>query len=475
MPPSAHYQPKPVFSSLGEAFSDVVAPAEFPETKLRYRNDRWAQRVGLDELDDNEWIAHFARFTPLDGNLEAPLSLRYHGHQFRAYNPHIGDGRGFLHAQLLDGEDGRLLDLTTKGSGRTPHSRTGDGKLTLLGGVREVLITSLLEALGVYTSKSFSLVETGEQLWRGDEPSPTRSSVLVRLGHSHVRFGSFERQAYLKNTDGIQALVDHAVAYYMPNLDNDDGEEQIAAFLREVCANTARLGASWMAAGFVHGVLNTDNVNITGESFDYGPYRMLPTYDPAYVAAYFDDSGLYAFGRQPEALFWNLQRLAGTLADLCDKDTLIKALQTFPPTFQAQLREKMMARLGLVSRGLEEDENFLDEVMRFLHVSRMGYEQFFFDWFCGAVSAPRAKASPSAKYYESDQFSDVRRMMDAFTPERPERLTHAYFSRAHPRTLLKPEIDAIWQDIAENDDWSAFERTLAEMAEMREALALSPL
>ena len=141
-----------------------------------------------------EWSAHFGRFEPLPDSLAAPLALRYHGHQFRVYNPDIGDGRGFLFAQLRD-ERGRLLDLGTKGSGTTPYSRSGDGRLTLKGAVREMLASEMLEALGVTTSRTFSIVETHEELWRGDEPSPTRSAVLVRLSHGHIRIGSFQRLA----------------------------------------------------------------------------------------------------------------------------------------------------------------------------------------------------------------------------------------------------------------------------------------
>src|SRR5206468_8151249 len=141
-------------------------------------------------------------FEPLPDNLREPLALRYHGHQFRVYNPEIGDGRGFLFAQMRSG-DGRLLDLGTKGSGRTPWSRFGDGRLTLKGGVREVLAAEMLEALGVPTSRAFSLIETGEALTRGDEPSPTRSAVLTRLSWSHIRFGTFQRLAYLDRADLI--------------------------------------------------------------------------------------------------------------------------------------------------------------------------------------------------------------------------------------------------------------------------------
>ncbi|MFM2256877.1 MAG: hypothetical protein RIQ28_724, partial [Pseudomonadota bacterium] len=185
-PSPAPYLADPKIASLGAQIGDPVRAAPFPKAVLRFRNDRWAASVGLDDLSDTQWIEHFGRFTPLPGNLPEPLALRYHGHQFRVYNPNIGDGRGFLFAQLRDHEH-RLLDLGTKGTGTTPYSRDGDGKLTLKGAVREILATEMLEALGVETSKTFSVVETGEELWRGDEPSPTRSAVLVRLSHSHIR------------------------------------------------------------------------------------------------------------------------------------------------------------------------------------------------------------------------------------------------------------------------------------------------
>ena len=181
MPVSSAYHPDPRFATLGPDFADPVRPAAFPQTLLRFRNDRAAATVGLETLDDAEWLAAFARFEPLSDNQPQPLAMRYHGHQFRTYNPDLGDGRGFLFAQLREQGSGRLLDLATKGSGRTPWSRGGDGRLTLKGGVREVLAAEMLETLGVPTSRAFSLVETGEDLERNDEPSPTRSAVLVRL------------------------------------------------------------------------------------------------------------------------------------------------------------------------------------------------------------------------------------------------------------------------------------------------------
>src|SRR3954467_573514 len=218
MPVSSAYRPAPRFPELGPEFADPVRAEAFPKTILRFRNDRAAATVGLDTLTDAEWIAHFGRFEPLPDNFETPLAMRYHGHQFRTYNPELGDGRGFLFAQLREQGTNRLLDLGTKGSGQTPWSRQGDGRLTLKGGVREVLATAMLEALGVPTSRSFSLIETGEPLERGDEPSPTRSSVLVRLSWGHIRFGSFQRHAFFEKPERITALIDHVVANYYPEL-----------------------------------------------------------------------------------------------------------------------------------------------------------------------------------------------------------------------------------------------------------------
>lgn len=212
MPVSPAYRPEPRFFDLGADYADAVQAADFPKTILRFRNDRAAAEVGLEGLSEAEWIAAFGRFEPLPGQ-PGPIAMRYHGHQFRHYNPDLGDGRGFLAAQMRDAL-GRLMDLGTKGSGQTPWSRGGDGRLTLKGGVREVLAATMLEAQGVPTSRAFSLIETGEALERGDEPSPTRSAVLVRLSHSHVRFGTFQRAAYLGRKDQIEALIEHVRSLY---------------------------------------------------------------------------------------------------------------------------------------------------------------------------------------------------------------------------------------------------------------------
>jgi uncharacterized protein YdiU (UPF0061 family) len=473
MPVSTRYVPAPLYAKLGQEFADPVAPARFPQHVLRRRNQRWAQRVGLDMLTSAEWEAHFARFEPLPDNMREPLAMRYHGHQFRNYNPEIGDGRGFLFAQLRD-DAGRLLDFGTKGSGQTPYSRFGDGRLTLKGGVREVLAAEMLEALGVYTSKAFSLFETGEQLTRNDEPSPTRSSVLVRLQHSHIRFGTFQRLAYFERADLMRTLIDHVVEAYYPRLaDVSDGARPAALFGMIVEAS-ARLAASWMAAGFVHGVLNTDNLNVTGESFDYGPWRFLPTCRPDFTAAYFDHSGLYAFGRQPESVSWALAQLGGALTQVTAQSDLETELARFAPAYQDALRTHMFTRLDLLLGDFARDMDFLQKLFDWLAESQAGWDQFFHDWHGGAASAARAADSPQAALYARDDFTPIRAGLETRTaPGSGEALSLAYFQRPQPVSLVIDEVEAIWAPIAERDDWSVFEAKLNEIADLRDALGMS--
>ncbi len=473
MPPSAAYRPATRHARLGPDFHDVVAPAAFPEHVLRYRNQRWAARTGLDTLTDAEWIAHFGRFKPLPGSFERPLALRYHGHQFRTYNPYLGDGRGFLFAQLHDRRDGRLLDLGTKGSGTTPWSRGADGRLTLKGGVREVLATTMLEALGVETSKSFSLIETGEELVRGDEPPPTRSSVLVRLSHSHIRIGTFQRLLFLDDRDNIRKLLDHTVETHLPEAAHPREADRASAFLEAVCTRVARMGAGWMAAGFVHGVLNSDNINITGESFDYGPWRFLPHLDPAFTAAYFDETGLYAFGRQPDALQWNLFRLAECLLPLAPQADLERALAAFEPALHAEFAAALRRRLGLAPGTPREEALLARGFWTFLEGTRVPFEQAFFDWYGGLESRSRAEGGPLAEHYAGPAFSPVLEAFEPFAPAPGARLDHRYFGRSAPRTLLIDDVEALWQPIAAGDDWSSMTEMLDAIDDIRDAYGLA--
>ena len=441
---------------LGETFYDAVAAAQFPACTPRFLNRRWAERIGLEKLRAEDWDRHFCHFEPLENNLPKPLALRYHGHQFRVYNPDIGDGRGFLFAQLRD-STGRLLDLGTKGSGQTPYSRSGDGRLTLKGGVREVLATEMLEALGVNTSKSFALFETGEELWRGDEPSPTRSSVLTRLSHGHIRIGNFQRLAYVNDVEGIAALTRYCLAHLLNEPLGDD-VENAARLLDRVCSATALLAASYIAAGFVHGVLNSDNINITGESFDYGPWRFAVEWDEEFTAAYFDQTGLYAFGRQPEAIHWDVAQLAGCLAMIGEASVLSDLLAAWPGRFEEALVQRMLVRLGVDPRGPGEDRLLVSAALKALRSRMVGIDRFFFDWRSGRI--------PDDRVYSSADFDELRARLEG----RQRSLTHGYWNGDAPCSMLIEEVEAIWSAIAEHDDWQPFETKIEAIRTMGDAM-----
>ncbi|KRC82394.1 protein adenylyltransferase SelO family protein [Sphingomonas sp. Root241] len=448
------FTPQQAILELGDAFYDPVHAARFPQAILRFRNDRAAAEVGLDGLSDEQWIAHFGRFEPLPGTLQQPLALRYHGHQFRVYNPEIGDGRGFLFAQMTD-DQGRLMDLGTKGSGQTPWSRFGDGRLTLKGGVREILATEMLEALGVETSRSFSLIETGEELHRGDEPSPTRSAALVRLSHGHIRIGTFQRLAYSQDTENLQRLTGYVLRHYYGEEAGDDAPQRLLA---HVAARTARMAGRFMAAGFVHGVLNSDNINVTGESFDYGPWRFAPSWAPGFTAAYFDQSGLYAFSRQPEAIYWDVMQLASSLRLIAEEAPLIEAMEVFPETFQREVASAMLWRLGLKPRGPEHDRPLVGAIEAALVETDTPIDRFFFDGFGGKL--PESYGEP---------FAALRARLAGYEPRKPR--DHEYWSDPAPCAMLIDEVEAIWARIAQGDDWAPLTAKVAAIRRMGEALA----
>ena len=462
----------PPFLSIADAFADAAEPANFPKAMLRFRNTRWARHVALGALSEDEWIRHFAGFEPLAGNIETPLAMRYHGHQFGVYNPELGDGRGFLFAQIKDNH-GRWLDLGTKGSGQTKYSRQGDGRLTLKGGVREVLAAQYLEAHGVKTSKPFSLIETGEQLARNDEPSPTRSAVLVRLSHSHIRFGSFQRVAYEEDREKLARLIRHCAEVYYPDVTDEDLTVMAPALLEKITRETARMIAGWMTVGFVHGVMNTDNFNITGESFDYGPWRFLPYSDPNFTAAYFDQQGLYRFGRQPTQGLWALQQLAATMTLIADAEPLTDALKTFEAAYQRAFARHTLALFGLKDgASLQDDLVFLQTLYGWMTETAAAWPQVFFDWFGGKHSEARAEKSPLASRYAEEKFAAVKDGLFAREADRPERLDHPYFQRERPVSLYYDQVEAIWAPIAEADDWSAFHQALDDIEAARTALDL---
>ena len=447
----------PPILDLGPEFYDRVEAASFPACVPRFLNRRAAESVGLGALSDQAWAAHFCRFEPLPNNLQQPLALRYHGHQFRVYNPDIGDGRGFLFAQLRD-DRGRLLDFGTKGSGQTPYSRTADGRLTLKGGVREVLATEMLEALGVNTSKTFALFETGEELVRGDEPSPTRSAVLTRLSHGHIRIGTFQRLAFFGEADNINRLVRYCLEQLYAEKAGA-GDQANALHLFDLVADaTARLAASYMAAGFVHGVLNSDNINVTGESFDYGPWRFTPDWDPEFTAAYFDHYGLYAFGRQAEAIHWDLAQLGGSLSLVTEAPPLSDLLAGWGTRFEEALTDALLKRLLVKPVGGQADRDLAAALITALAARAASIDRIFFDW--------RGGRDPGADAYPGEAFRSLAVQLAG----RERTISHPYWSDPQPCSLPIEEVESIWAAIAEHDDWSPLEAKVAAIRRLGEAM-----
>lgn len=474
MSPFLNLNFEPALEALGDGFYASVAAAEFPQTILRFRNDRLLPRLGLnpEHVTDSDFIVAFGEFKG-----RSPfLALSYHGYQFGVYNPYLGDGRGFLYGQVR-GTDGQLYDFGTKGSGQTPYSRGGDGRLTLKGGIREVLAAEALAALGVNTSRCLSLIETGEGLWRGDEPSPTRSSVMIRLSQSHIRFGTFERLYYLKRSDLVKRLLDHVIQIYYPDLlegiaTTDLTIDHYLAFYRTLVYRVADLAAQWMSVGFCHGVLNTDNMSITGESFDYGPYAFIPTYDLRFTAAYFDDLGRYCFGNQPPICKQNLRSLQVPLSLLLPLSEMDQILEEFDDRFRETFLQRMLHRLGLETLEAPLDRELVKQTLELLQQQQSDYHNFFRQlrhWFSPTWAADPSKipitlftsvTAPSMPEVLTEQWCAWRDcyhlILSRLSPTELIAISER-LARYNPLTpLVRSEIETVWKAIDEQDDWQPF-------------------
>lgn len=434
---------------LGSDFYDEVIPAVFPQQKLRYQNTA---------LPFDYPPEHLVTFEPLPENLKAPLALRYHGHQFQHYNPDLGDGRGFLFAQIK--VNNQWYDLGTKGSGQTPYSRNGDGRLTLKGAVRESLATEMLESLGVKTSRTLCFYETGESLQRNDEPSPTRSAVLTRFSLGHIRIGTFQRLAYFKQTENIRKLVSYCMHFYygdeIAHMDATDENLLASRFFQSVVSANAVLTAQVMMAGFVHGVLNTDNINISGELFDYGPYRFMPEYDPQFTAAYFDHQGLYCFGRQPVSFLWALAQLGEALKAAYPDLPADEILSGFSPQFNEAVQMQLLKRLNLSPQSEDLNAQLVAQLFTLLETHKLPFEQVFFDF--------HSKRNIQTYKHQAPELMET---LHEFRIADEKIRDHLYFRNTAPVTLLIDEIESIWKPIAENDDWSLYENKLRDIRKMR--------
>ncbi|MBW4522987.1 MAG: YdiU family protein [Scytolyngbya sp. HA4215-MV1] len=468
----------PAFAGLGEDYFDQVVAAKFPQHILRFRNDDLLPILGLPPagVTDADFIEAFGKFQ----GLQPFLAMRYHGYQFGEYNSALGDGRGFLYGQVR-GLDGELYDFGTKGSGTTPYSRGGDGRLTLKGGVREVIASETLHRMGVRTSRCLSLVETGESLWRGDEPSPTRSSVMIRFSRSHIRFGTFERLHYLGRKDLIRKLLDHVLEFYYPHLFNPEANErdrQIAysQFYAELVQRVATLTAQWVAAGFCHAVLNTDNMSITGESFDYGPFAFINTYDLRFTAAYFDYSGRYCYGNQPAICHWNLEMLQRPLKAVIAIAEMEAALANFAAQFQAAYYQQMLYKLGFATPPSPDSEALVQQTLQLLQLTQTSYPGFFADLtqqFSPAWRDESERILNLADFARTDeQITCLKQWRQQYhhclletSPEQLDAMAttlHCYNPQVVP---IRPYIEAVWEPIVQEDNWEPFYELLRQVKE----------
>jgi len=336
-------------------FSVPWRPEAAPAPKSLFFNAELSEELGLDAiaLSGEAGAALFAGNTVPEG--AEPIAQAYAGHQFGGFSPQLGDGRAVLLGEVID-RAGRRRDIALKGSGKTPFSRGGDGKAAVGPMLREVLIGEAMHALGIPTTRALAVVATGQPVFR---ESVLPGAVLTRVAASHIRVGTFQFFAARGDVERVRRLAEYTIARHDPDLVDAPG--RFLGLLERVCARQAALIAQWMNVGFIHGVMNTDNMTISGETIDYGPCAFVEAYDPAAVFSSIDSRGRYAFGNQPGIAQWNLTRLAETLLPLLADEPEEAAklatgvLEGFPGLYQRALLRGQRAKLGLDHSGDGDD------------------------------------------------------------------------------------------------------------------------
>ncbi len=361
------FQTPSTYLDLPEAFwqRQQAEPVRDPDMLLW--NEALAKELAIERLPDAVWGGSE---TPEAAD---PFAQAYAGHQFGHFTM-LGDGRALVLGEHV-APDGRRVDLQLKGSGQTPFSRRGDGRAALEPMLREYLISEALHALGIPSTRSLAVVSTGEPVYR-EEVLP--GAVLTRVAASHIRVGTFEFAAQ-SGEEYLQALLDYSIQRHAPEA--AEAADPALAFLRSCLQKQAKLIADWMGVGFVHGVMNTDNMALSGESIDFGPCAFMDRYDPATVFSSIDSQGRYAYGNQPRMAHWNLAVLASALLPLVQGDAEAEAtavLNEFPQAFQSAWRQKLAAKLGVLDPTPEDDEllqGFLDT----LHTEKLDFTRAFLD------------------------------------------------------------------------------------------------
>lgn len=360
------WQFKSSYTQLPPVFYAFIDENPVQNPRWLIRNDQLARELGV-ELDDALTMLAGNEF----GDLEV-IAQSYAGHQFGHFTM-LGDGRAVLLGELE--VDGKLIDVVLKGSGRTPYSRGGDGRAAVGPMLREFLMSEAMHALGVPTTRSLAVVTTGETVRR---ERPLEGAILTRIASSHLRVGTFEFAAHY--TDDVQALADYAIERHYPEI--KDSPNKYRFFLAKVVTVQANLIAKWQQIGFVHGVMNTDNTTISGETIDYGPCAFIDTYSLDAVFSSIDTNGRYAFGNQPNIAIWNVTRLAESLLPLLSNDheeavTIAKEeLDKFAVQFYEQFFKGMLLKIGITDR-VEGDEELVKELLTLMEASKADYTNTF--------------------------------------------------------------------------------------------------
>ena len=358
------------FARLGDTFSTKVMPQPLAEPQLVVASEAAMALLDLDPAEaENPLFAELFSGHKLWSTAE-PRAMVYSGHQFGVYNPQLGDGRGLLLGEVIN-EAGEYWDLHLKGAGKTPYSRMGDGRAVLRSSIREFLASEHLHALGIPTSRALCVTSSQTPVYRERQE---RGAMLLRLAPSHVRFGHFEFFYYTRQHDELRQLLDHVIACHFP--DCLEHPEPYRSFFREVLERTAGMIARWQAYGFCHGVMNTDNMSILGITFDFGPYAFLDDFDARFICNHSDDGGRYSFENQVPIAHWNLAALAQALTPLVDVAALRESMDLFLPLYEAQWRELMRGRLGLVQAD-EGDQALIQDLLKLMQGRAVDYTNFF--------------------------------------------------------------------------------------------------
>ncbi|WP_231689543.1 protein adenylyltransferase SelO [Bacillus sp. FJAT-27245] len=363
------------YSRLPKPFYTMLDPDPVRAPKLAVLNRPFAKELGLDAeaLSAEDGVAALAGNRVPEG--AAPLAQAYAGHQFGHFAM-LGDGRAILLGEHIS-PDGRRVDIQLKGPGRTPYSRGGDGRAALGPMLREYIISEAMHALGIPTTRSLAVVETGEPVYRETE---LPGAILTRVAASHIRVGTFQFAAGRGEIDDLRALADYTIERHYPEIES--GENKYLSLLKEVIKRQARLISKWQLVGFIHGVMNTDNMTISGETIDYGPCAFMDTYDPATVFSSIDREGRYAYGNQPYIGAWNLARFAETLLPLLhdDEEEALKianeAISGFPKQFQKYWLDGMREKLGLTNEETG-DETLVGDLLNLMEKYRADYTNTF--------------------------------------------------------------------------------------------------